>query len=1179
VVKGGCYGTESKIRRIQQTLKKRRLNFPVRSGCFMAVQFILGRSGTGKTTRCISQIVSSLAADEEQDLILLVPEQATYQAERAILADKAIAGYNSLHVLSFDRLAFWVSGRKTARPALTKLGRQMIIHKLLRDNRDQLKVFAASAVSTGMSQQIAETISELYKYANTPDDVHSLPGRLVESGQAGITGEKFTDIGLIFEKYVTAIEGRFTDPDVQVSKLRTAVSKSEFIKGAKLWVDGFAGFTAAELAVLTELLKNVRDAQIALCLDPFAIDLSVKTVTAEKAARLFGPTEQTYTDLCERIKKCNLKLSKPIVLDKPVRFEPASALAHIEQNIFRIQPPKMAASQGVRIVSAPNARAEVRFVADQILKLVREKEYRYRDIAVIASDISQYRHYISAYFENHAIPFFIDMQKPLNQHPVVELICAAVSIVTNGFNSSDIFSYLKTDLVPIPRRDVDLLENYCIAFGIDTGDWQSDKQWCFAGKEEQAFDETQINQIRKKVRVPLLKLCECFYEADNSARQIGPEDFTKAVFNLLDSLHVRQKLSQWIDQARLDGDYAAMDEHRQFYDKLVETFDELTEIFHDRKQTADDYLAILDSAFSQLAMAFIPPSLDQVLVGTIERSRHPDLKAVFLIGTTQRQFPTSVNTSGVLTDDDRNAAAQAKFGLAPTTTQRLIERQYLAYIAFTRPSQYLCVTYPLADAKGGPEIRSQFVGELESLFENLKQERVAVADGDIDHVHNKYELADLLCDGLGKDRHGDTEQTSAVQLEALLDAVCGDPQLSELGRNIVSALNYDNRALLSADVVGKLSGGQLRSSATGLATFAACPYRYFARSVLKLEARREFRFEPLDMGLFYHQVLDGLLKELIGRGTNFAEVADDVLMHLLAEQIEKLIATDSFISTFAAHSPHNTFIITSAAEVLEDCVRAISQMVGAGSFRPTRSEVSFGQIKDALEQLGKYEIALPNGHTLSMSGIIDRLDVAEIDDEEIAVVFDYKSNPTPFNWSKFYYGLDMQLPIYLLALRNNSKVCKKVAGAFYMPVDVKTKKPDSDDNEKETQAPDYKAKGIFNGKYAPYLDKSASKDSTFYNFFVTKDGQPYGHYGNRGALKPEDFEKVLRFAHQKTVQLAHEILSGKIEIHPYRLGTKSPCQWCDYKSVCRFDWQINDYNSLATVSKEAVLEAIGAGNG
>jgi len=1180
VVNIGNQQVESKIRQIRQARKKGPNTwFLVRDGFFMAVQFILGRSGTGKTTRCISAIVKALTQEESGHLLLLVPEQATYQAERAILANKAIGGYHRLHVLSFDRLGFLLSGKNTARPALSKLGRQMMIHKLLRDSGDRLKVFAQSATSTGLGLQMAETISELHKYAKTPEDVDSLLKQLAENQHSGITAEKFADIGLVFEKYLDAIEGKFIDPDIQVSNLCKTIAESEIIKGAKLWVDGFAGFTAAELAVLTELLKTVQDAQIALCLGPLVLDLSGHTIPEEHTVRLFNPTEQTYTDLLEGIKKCNLKLSEPIVLDKPMRFQAAAALAHIEQNIFEVKPTESSTTQGVRIVSAPNARAEVQFIADQILELVGEKGCRYRDIAVIASDIDRYQHYIRAYFENHRIPFFIDMRKPLNQHPVVDLICSAISVVTGGFNSSDIFSYLKTDLVPIPRYSVDLLENYCLAFGVDPGDWQGDRPWRFSDKEDHVFDEQQINQIRKEVCAPLLKLYKCFYDDDNSAKQIIPGDFTKAVFDLLDDLKVRERLTQWIAEAGQADDYATMDEHRQFHDKLVDIFDELVEVFQGQEQTAEDYLAILDSAFSQLAMAFIPPRLDQVLVGTIERSRHPDLKAVFLIGTTQRQFPTPINTSGILTDDDRNIAAQADFELAATTTQKLIERQYLAYIAFTRPSHHLFVTYPLADDKGSPEVRSQFVGELEALFENLQEESITMADGDIDHVHNEYELADLLCAGLGKDRPGDTEQTSTAKLEALLDAVSSDSQLSNVGSNVVSAIEYDNIAQLNADVVEKLYSRRLGSSATRLATFAACPYRYFARYILKLEPRREFRFEPLDMGLFYHRVLDGLLKELVAHDTDFATAEDDLLMQLLREQIQRLITADPFISSFAAHSPHNTFIISSAGETLADCVRAISRMSRAGSFRARHSEVSFGQVNDSVEDLGQYEIALANGRTLSMSGKIDRLDIAQIDGEKIAVVFDYKRTPTSFNWSKFYYGLDMQLPIYMLALRNCAAIQEKIVGAFYMPVDVTAKKASLEDIEEAAEKPNYKAKGIFDGRYTEQLDKSASKNSEFYNFYVTKDGQPYGSYGNRGVLKAADFESVLQFAGKKIVQLAQEILHGTIDVHPYRLGTESPCQWCDYRSVCRFDWQVNNYNSLATLSKPAVLEAIGAGDG
>ncbi len=241
----------------------------------MSVQFILGRSGTGKTSYCIKAVVDALLESADgQPLILLVPEQATYQAERAILSDKRVAGYNRLNVLSFDRLQFLLSGKNTARPALSRLGQQMIIHRLLRDNRDKLKVFGSSASRPGLGRRMAETVVELHQYAKTPDDIDQLLSELEKDEHNNLAVLKFADIGLIFKEYQKLIEGKFIDPDIQLRRSCRAAAKASFISGAKLWVDGFAGFTTAELAILAELLKASADAQIALCLDPSGIDLS-----------------------------------------------------------------------------------------------------------------------------------------------------------------------------------------------------------------------------------------------------------------------------------------------------------------------------------------------------------------------------------------------------------------------------------------------------------------------------------------------------------------------------------------------------------------------------------------------------------------------------------------------------------------------------------------------------------------------------------------------------------------------------------------------------------------------------------------------------------------------------------------------------------------------------------------
>lgn len=1139
----------------------------------MSVQFILGRSGTGKTTFCIKGVVDALLADDANvPLILLVPEQATYQAECAILADKRISGYNRLNILSFDRLRFLLSGKNAARPSLSRIGRQMIIHKILREQEKKLKVFGSSANQPGLGRQMADTISEMLKYAKEPGDVAELVEQLRKDEGNNLTALKFADISLIFEKYLKFIDTGFIDPDRQIASTCRQLSETSFAKGARLWVDGFAGFTSSEFAILTELLKVCCDAQIALCLDVSDIDL--RNPCCPDSTSLFYPTEQTYVRLCEIIKKCKLQLAEPAILDRPIRFSSSATFTHIERNIFKIEPVKSNREDNVRIICACDSRAEVGFIAGEILRLVKEKNLRYRDIAVIASDIDRYEHYIKAYFDDYGIPFFLDRRKKLNQYPVVRLISSALKAVAGDFSASDIFAYLKSGLVPIGDDDIDELENYCLAFGITAKDWQSGNEWHYRDEKDSYFDESRVNQIRLKAIEPLLRLREEL-GLENPATMLSSEKFTKIIFDFLDSLDITETITGWVEQSVESGDSAAAREHQQFYEKLLDIFDEFGEIFSGREQAGSDFIAIIESAFLQMELAFIPPTLDQVLVGSIERSRHPDLKAVFLTGATQKQFPVPVSFDNILTDMDRCVAESADFSIAATTNQTLSQRQYLAYIAFTRASEFLYVTYPAADEKGSAVPRSGFISNLKSLFENLEAESIADDKKDIDSLCSESDLSQLLSSGLGGDRRR-SQGADGKRLEGLLDAICSDTQFSKLGSKVLSAINYDNSAKLEETVTIELFGKEMSSSATALGTFAQCPYQYFARYIMELGERQEFKLRPLDVGDFYHRVLDGLSKELISSGKNFATVEDNELLELLRKQILMLVQSDAFISHFKAHSSHNAFIINSAAEVLEDCVLAIGQMVHAGNFVPVLSEVSFGQKGYGY---GEYKIKLSDGRGLCLCGKIDRLDMAEIDGQETGIVFDYKRKGKAFNWSHFYYGLDLQLPIYMLAVRNAEKP-STAAGAFYMPVEINPTNISPDELVGKTDGLKYKAKGLFNGEFALQLDSKAEAGwNRYYNFYTSKKNSQYGNYSVSGALRPADFEKVLRFTEKKIAGLAEEILAGKIDIKPYRLNNQSPCSFCKYKPLCRFDWQINEYNYLESVRKTVVLERAGALDG
>ncbi len=1140
----------------------------------MAVQFILGRSGTGKTHCCVKAIIDTLLAPGETGpLLYLVPEQATYQAERAILLDGRLAGYSRLHVLSFDRLGFLVQGKKSLGTRISEFGKVMLIHKILQTNKAKLKLFGSSANRPGLAEEMKRVIEELQRYDRKAEEVLELAAQLQKEEAGALSGLKFADIGLIYSEYQRLIEGRFVNPDTQLTSARQVLAETDFIKGARLWVDGFAGFTAQELMTLVELLKVVSEAQIALCLDPQKIDPALIAPQMPDSISLFSPTERTYAELVGLIRKCGLKLSGPICLEKPWRFTASPELGHIERNLFAPDSSaKIKQNKKVRIISASNTRAEVQFLAREILNLVKKENLRFRDIAVVTPELTGYQHYIRAMFSDYGIPFFIDMRRPLRQHPLIELILSALRAVSYNFCNSDIFTFLKTDLVPIRRSNVDMLENYCLAFGIDREDWKRKDDWQFAGSGQDDFNEQQINKTRREAVGALLEFEKKLLGTEE---KITPEEFIQVVFNFLKELGIRGTLSEWIAEAIKASDLEKADEHRQCYDRLVSVFDELAQIFTGEKMTVEEYLSIVESAFTNMTLAFIPPRLEEVLVGSIERSRHPELKVVFLIGASQKRFPVPMRPEGIITDQDRITAGKKELLLAETVEQQLITRQYLAYIAFTRASQLLYITYPLADEKGNALAPSDFLADVESLFENFSEEFFEAEDYTLDKVHSEAELTDLLCTKLGWDA-----ANVSTQLDGLPTALSEDKQLAHTGKTVCYAINYDNTARLDKKLVDEQLTGVIRKSITELASFAACPYQHFSKYTLGLKSRKVFKLEPLDLGIFYHNILDGLTKRLREEGKDFATTRDNDLLAFLHTEITKRLTSDSFISTFTGHSAHNAFIVDSASRNLEDCVLAIAQMARAGKFQTVETELTFGE---ASEGLGQFELLLSNNRRLYLRGKIDRLDTGSVGGKNLALVFDYKRSSRGFNWAQFLHGLDLQLPAYLLVLRNKSIGKAKElqpAGGFYIPIEVKPEAGEAIEIEGQAEKFKHKARGIVNGEFTELLDGSTTSGwSKFYNMPFTKSSGPYGYYNNSGVLKPEDFEMILKFTETKITKLAEESISGKIDVNPYRLRDHSPCRWCEYRAVCRFEWPINDYNNLEAVSKEQVLEMIGAGNG
>ena len=1142
----------------------------------MAVQFILGRSGSGKTSRCIRSIADALAQSADGGpLILLVPEQATYQAERSILADDRIAGFSRLRILSFNRLQFHLSDGQDAESDISRIGLEMIVHKILRDNAPKLKAFGESASKAGLARELARTLTEFHEYEKQPQDVTNLADSIRTQSPGDPVADKLSDIAVVYQEYLDFIAAKsdiFVNPDSRPTDVRHKIEQSGFVRGARLWVDGFSSFTIQQRELLVELLKVSKDAHIALCLDPAGFDIKKPSHDDIDDADLFNQTRRTYADLFEIVKKCKLTLNEPVVLDRSLRFSNSAPLEHIERNLFT--PHKstgVKAGSDVRIVSAANSRAEVGFVARQILHLVRDENYRWRDIAVIASDLTGYQHYVEAMFDKteYDIPFFIDRPKPLATHPVIELISSGLAAAVGGFATSDVLAFLKTGFGPVAPEEVAALENYCLAFGVGAGDWLSENDWVFAEKNDKTFDERAVNDIRCRAIGPLINLKDELAGSETNGL-VKAEQFVGAVWRMLEQLKVGGKLSEWSGNETEE----AVD-HRQFFDKLVGVFDELGEIFAGDSMPASDLAAIAGEAFSALTLKLIPSSLDQVLVGSIERSRHPDLKAVFLLGTTQKQFPIPVTTDAILTEQDRQLAESQDFELADRLSQRLATRQYLAYIAFTRPSQRLYITYPTMDNDGKGLVRSGFIDNLVSLFSDLQTESFFDDSADINDACSASELKRLLCSRLGSDSQSDDDS----ELLGVYCSMRDDPDtlLAEVGQCVKFALEYDNRATLDAAVAEKLIGESMECSVTRLGGFAACPYQHFAKYMLNVGARKLFRFEPVDLGTFYHRVLDELFGALKEAGKDLATVDDDQLLVLCKEQIERIFRNDAFLANFMRRSAHNAYILDSAAQTIQECVVAIAEMSRAGEYRQKASELRFPP-RDA--NGGRYQFTLPHGQTVTLRGSIDRVDVADVDGKKIAIVFDYKRRGRSVSWARLYHGLDMQLVVYMLALadaRIEGKPIDAVAGAFFVPVEAPPVTAAISGIDAQFAKYEYKARGIIDGRFAHLLNREEKTGwDRYYNFAFDKSGQPYSYFATSGALKGEQFDAVIDAAKSRITAFAQRIFGGEIEIKPYRLAKQSPCGNCDYAALCRFDWQINDYNVLESLSKQQVVEKTGA---
>lgn len=1211
----------------------------------MSLRFILGAAGSGKTHTCLQEIAQALlddgwAPEESPQLYFLVPEQATFQMERALLDHPGLRASARARVVSFKRWAHLALERTgpLTRPVLGETGRLLALQAATAPVLKELKVFQSAARTKGFLEQLAQTVRELRSYRHDQASLEKALELLAPSAQVKA---KIEDLLLLLKAYERFLADRAQDPDAAVDMAVDALSASGIAKGAHVWIDGFAGFTPQEYAFLGSLMKAADKVSIALCIDPAVLpEGGVWAWNEGRADALFHPTQETLIRLRDLAAEQGVPLEDPLTLPLEggavPRFVQATALNRLERALVASWGPVTPQSQqrdlphdegtgeisgeagggelqSILMVEAPDRRGEVDAAAAEITRLVREHHYRYSDIAIIVRDMEPYRQAIETLLPQWDIPYFLDTKESAYHHPLVTLVRAAAELAAFGPSMDALLRCLKTDLLPVKRDDVDQLENEALRRGLDTDPWvQGDVLSSFDGDVADRLQDSidRILVFRKAWRDHFDQTVESDQVPEHPSSQVldgaGSKRLVrhllKAMYRFLEESGAKETMESWIDRLEREGAPREAQVHRQVWRGVCDLLDQIDLVLGERTYDENGFMQVLEAGLERLQIGKIPPRVDQVLVGSVERSRQPNLKAIILLGCNDGHFPAVPEEDAFFSDSDRAALDEVGFPLGPGSRERLFHERYLAYIALTRASKRLIVSYSRSDDAGRPLRPSPLVSWLRRTFPNAPFRAIPAAGRDMELPQRPSGLRPWLVQRLRSLKEGDRDAVEQrPQLVAAYEWMTrwerenggwrdfGDGNVGlSVGSNAAEsywnpvdpllALTYTNDSRpLTSELIDALYGNPMFLSPSALEDFGACSFKHFAAHGLKLQERPQFRLDAALMGSLSHEVMKRFVERLWQEDRDWAELTreegdawiDDILVDAFPIVVGETIGLDQVEAA-------QRFAVDRLQSGLKAAVWALGEHARKGQFRPSAVEVSFGP-RGALSPL-VFEVG---GKEVWVQGRIDRLDKAESGGTRYVRVIDYKSSRRPFRLSSVLYGIDLQLGIYLLAISEadaSFTAGHTIAGCLYIPVfDPLVSLQTPEDEMERLWLKELKSSGlILDDGVAPRLmDGEASR----YSDLVPAEFKKDGTLGARSsAVSFERMETFLTFVRGKMEELAAGIAAGTTSILPYELSGNTPCNFCQFKPVCQFDSSLpdNQYRRLQPLKDKPAWERISA---
>ncbi len=1166
----------------------------------VSLRFLLGRSGSGKTAMCLAEIRRKLQEDPRgKTIVYLVPEQMTFQCEYALIHTEGAGGMIRAQVFSFPRLA-WRVLQETGgmnRYHVHDVGVQMMIRKIIEQRKQELKLFGRAADKSGFVEQLHEMIAECKRYCLTPDELR----RRVEELESGpsrpgrrLLADKLSDVALVYAELERSLSGHYLDSEDYLRLLAEQIPRSCYLRDADVYIDGFHHFAPQEYIVIEQLLRHCR--RVTVCL---TVDRPYDGAMPDELDLFYLPA-QTYRQLRELALANDVLLEEPVVLAENRRHQ-SGALAHLEAQFHRRPLPPYEAEDGaVCLYEAANRRAELEAVAREIIRLVRDEGARYRDIALVIRQTEAYRDLVKTVFFDFGIPYFMDEKEPMHHHPLIELVRAALEIISTNWRYEAVFRAVKTDLLfPLDgdlvmwREAADKLENYVLAYGMKGDKWTSGERWPYRRyraldglnvpqtDEERQFED-KLNEWRETLAAPLRRLERRLRRAKDG------RGYCTALYLLLEELQIPKKLEQMSAQAEAEGRLVEARQHEQVWNAVIDLLDQYVEMLGAEPLSLAEFAKIIEAGLDRLEFSLVPPAIDQVIVAQLDRSRLIGVKYAFVIGANDGVIPARAKEDGLMAEIEREQLRELGVALAPGSREQLFYDPFFIYLALACPSERLYVTYPLADGEGKALMPSPLIKQLSELFPKVK---VRLCGND--PFDAPEEKAEAFVTAPQATQTYLVSQLRAWKRNYGIDPLWWDvynvfiarPEWNERVQRAVSALFYTNKAApLKKQWSRRLYGKKIQASVSRMEQFQKCPYAHFISHGLRLKERSIFRLEAPDVGQLFHAAIKQIADRLREQHVDWRELSQPDCERLSDEAVERLapLIQQQVLSSSSRYE----YMKRKLKHVVARTTHVLSEHARASGFVPIGLELAFGPGGD----LPPLRFQLRDGTVMELVGRIDRVDKAESSEGVFLRIIDYKSSAKTLDLTEVYYGLALQMLTYLdIVLTYAEQLVKQPAlpaGVLYFHVHnpiVKAKQWLDDEAEMAKQLLEpFRMRGLLlaDVEAIRLMDSQLEKGqrSLIVPVRLTSSG---AIHSQSSVVSASDFDALRQHVRRLFADIGGQIADGIVSIAPYKLKSKTACDFCAFKSICQFDEALsgNEFRKLAPQTGEDVMKNITKGRG